>query len=91
MGPNSQNGSKMTYQIRMTASGRLRLPAELRKRLGLANGGDLLVEEVEHGLVLRTIAHSVARARELSHRYTSNIPGFSVDDFLAKRKVDSGM
>ena len=37
----------MSYQVKITPSGRLSLPAELRKRLGLSDGGTLLVEETE--------------------------------------------
>lgn len=80
----------MTYQVKITPGGRLSLPAELRKRLGLAEGGALLVEETEDGVILRTVAQSVAHARELAHRYTEGRADFSVDDFLAKRRSDSG-
>ena len=80
----------MTYQVKITPGGRLSLPAELRKRLGLADGGALLVEETKDGVILRTVAQSVAHARELAHRYTADRPEASVDAFLAKRRSDSG-
>jgi AbrB family looped-hinge helix DNA binding protein len=80
----------MTYHVKITASGRLSLPADLRKRLGLGGGGELLVEETEDGVILRTVAQAVARAQELARRYTAGKDGFSVDDFLAQRRSDSG-
>lgn len=80
----------MTYHVKITASGRLSLPAALRKRLGLSGGGDLLVEETPNAIVLRTTAQAVANAQELARRYTADRPGFSVDDFLAQRRSDSG-
>lgn len=80
----------MAYHVKITASGRLSLPAALRKRLGLGSGGDLLVEETEDGIVLRTTAQAVAHAQDLARRYTVGRAGFSVDDFLAQRRSDSG-
>src|SRR5208283_3341265 len=58
---------------------RMSLPAELRNRLGLSDGGALLVEETSDGLILRTVAHAQALAR----KYTAEKPQASVDAFLA--------
>ena len=80
----------MTYHVKITASGRMSLPAALRKQLGLNGGGDLLVEKTADGIVLRTVAQAVAHAQELARRHTEGKAGFSVDDFLAQRRSDSG-
>ncbi len=80
----------MTYQVKITPEGRMSLPADLRKRLGLSGGGALLVEETDDGVVLRTVAQAVAHAQEIARRYTKGMDGFSVDDFLAQRRSDSG-
>ena len=77
-------------QVAITASGRLSLPADIRKRLGLAGGGALLVEETPDGVILRTVAQSVAHARALARKYTQDRPEASVDAFLASRRGDSG-
>jgi len=37
----------MTIQVSITPNGRMSLPAEIRKRLGVASGGALLVEETQ--------------------------------------------
>jgi len=66
------------------------LPADIRKRLGLADGGALLVEETSDGIVLRTVAQSIAHAQALARKYTGNKPEVSVDDFLANRRAESG-
>lgn len=79
----------MTIQVTITPNGRLSLPADLRKRLGLAGGGSLLVEETPDGVILRTVAQSVAHARALARKYTADSPEASVDAFLASRRVDS--
>ena len=80
----------MTVQVSITPSGRLSLPADIRKRLGLAGGGSLIVEETPDGVILRTVAQSVAHARALARKYTGDRPEASVDAFLAKRREDSG-
>lgn len=80
----------MTIQVTITPNGRLSLPADLRKRLGLAGGGALLVEETPDGVILRTVAQSVAHARALARKYTGDQPEASVDAFLERRRADSG-
>lgn len=80
----------MTMLISVTPNGRMSLPVGIRKRLGLAQGGALLVEETPDGLVLRTIAQSIAHAQALARKYTANKPGASVDAFLEKRRAESG-
>ena len=80
----------MAYHLHVASNGRIVLPAEVRKRLGLWEGGDLLMEETPDGLVLRTVAHSVARARAIAQRYLADRPDVSVDAFLASRRTDSG-
>ncbi|MDP9056286.1 MAG: AbrB family transcriptional regulator [Pseudomonadota bacterium] len=80
----------MTVQITITANGRMSLPADIRKRLGLGGGGALLVEETEDGVFLRTLAQSVAHAQALARKYTGGKPEASVDAFLANRRSDSG-
>lgn len=80
----------MTYQVNITASGRMSLPAELRKRLGLSGGGKLLVEETSDAIVLRTTAQAVAHAQAIVRKYTGDNPDSSVDAFLANRRKEWG-
>lgn len=80
----------MTFQVNITANGRMSLPADVRKRLGLAGGGALIVEETPDGVILRTIAQSVAHARALARKYAADKPEASVDSFLANRRAESG-
>jgi AbrB family looped-hinge helix DNA binding protein len=80
----------MTYHLNVAPNGRVVLPADVRKRLGLSEGGDLLMEETPDGLVLRTVAQAVAHAQAIALRYTTNNPEASVDAFLAQRRGDSG-
>lgn len=80
----------MTLQVNITANGRMSLPADVRKRLGLMSGGAVFLEETDDGVVLRTAAQAVARAQALAKQYTGGQPGAGVDEFLAQRREDSG-
>ncbi|MDN4633974.1 AbrB/MazE/SpoVT family DNA-binding domain-containing protein [Sphingomonas sp. PsM26] len=80
----------MTLQINITPNGRMRLPADVRKRLGLAGGGAVYLEETEDGVVLRTANQAVAKAQALAKQYTGGNPNASVDAFLCRRREDSG-
>lgn len=80
----------MTIQISITTNGRMSLPADIRKRLGLSSGGAIYLDETDEGIVLRTAAQAVAHAQALAKRYTGDKPEASVDAFLAGRRNDSG-
>lgn len=79
----------MTLQVSITATGRMSLPADIRKRLGLTNGGAVYVDETPDGVILRTAEQIVAHARSLANQY-DKVDGSSVDDFLANRMAESG-
>lgn len=80
----------MSIQVNITPNGRMSLPADLRKRLGLADGGAVFLEEIEDGIVLRTAAQAVARAQAIARRFTQGNEDASVDAFLARRVTESG-
>lgn len=66
------------------------LPADLRKRLGLMEGGAVFLEETGDGVVLRTAAQAVAHAQAIARRFAKSGKRVSVSGFLAQRKADSG-
>ena len=80
----------MSVQVNITPNGRMSLPADIRKRLGLSEGGQVFIEETEDGVILRTAAQAVARAQAIAKRYTAGKPEASVDAFLANRRTESG-
>ena len=80
----------MTLQVNITPNGRMSLPADIRKRLGLTGGGAVFIEETDDGIVLRTAAQAVARAQAIARQFTGSNPDASVDAFIASRRVDSG-
>ena len=55
-------------QARVMADGRVSLPAELRKKHGLAQGGEVMVEDAGDAIVPRTLDQVVARAQALSRK-----------------------
>ena len=65
--------------------GRISLPAGLRKKHGLVQGGEVIVEDAGDAIILRTIDQVVARAQALSRKLVDGKPGASVDDFLSAR------
>lgn len=83
-------GNAMTIQVSVTATGRMSLPADIRKRLGLTGGGSVIVEETPDGVMLRTVSQAVAYAQGLARRYTDGNPDASVAAFLANRVAESG-
>lgn len=80
----------MIVQVNITPNGRMSLPADIRKRLGLTSGGAVYLDETDDGVVLRTAAQAVTRAQDLAQRYTASNPDASVETFLAGRRQDSG-
>jgi AbrB family looped-hinge helix DNA binding protein len=83
-------GAPVRVQVNITATGRMSLPIEVRKKLGLSEGGQVFLEETEDGVVLRTAAQAVARAQAIARQFTSNQPRSSTDAFLSSRRAESG-
>ncbi|WP_121120183.1 AbrB/MazE/SpoVT family DNA-binding domain-containing protein [Croceibacterium ferulae] len=79
----------MTIQVNITPNGRMSLPADIRKRLGLTGGGAVYLDETDDGVVLRTMPQLVAQAQALARQYR-DAPGASIDSFLAERAAESG-
>jgi bifunctional DNA-binding transcriptional regulator/antitoxin component of YhaV-PrlF toxin-antitoxin module len=63
------------------------LPAELRKKHDLAQGGEVIVEDAGDAIILRTIDQVVACAQPLSRKLVARRTDASVKDFLADRST----
>ena len=72
-------------RAKVMPDGRVSLPADLRKRHGLAHGGEVIVEDTGDAIFLRTIDQVVARAQALSRKLVAGKTGASVEDFLNDR------
>lgn len=72
-----------TYQVVMGDRGRLVIPAELRERMGLAEGTALTLLETPAGLVLLTRA-------QLQERVRADLAGVDlVGELLAERRAEA--
>jgi AbrB family looped-hinge helix DNA binding protein len=74
---------------RVSPSGRISLPAEFRKAVGLHQGGDVVVELAGDEIRIRSIDAVIARAQELSRRILGDQPDSSVQAFLDERKREA--
>lgn len=74
---------------RVSESGRLSLPAEFRKAVGLDRGGDVVVELDGREIRIRTVDEVVAGAQALTRRLLGRGRRASVEDFLAERRRDA--
>lgn len=73
----------------VTPEGRVSLPIDIWERHGLAQGGEVLVEELGDAIVLRTLDQVVSRAQEISRRLVAGHSDASVDEFLADRQREA--
>lgn len=74
---------------RVSQSGRLSIPVEFRKAVGLERGGAVLVELDGREIRIRTIDEVVETAQALTRRLIGGKPGASVDAFLDERRREA--
>lgn len=81
----------MTYDAKVISGGKVVIPAELRRKMGLSAGDVLIFEEDEQGrIVLKTYAQVV---REIQEEFRGLVPpGVSVvDELIADRRREAAM
>jgi AbrB family looped-hinge helix DNA binding protein len=71
---------------RVTESGRVSLPAELRKAIGLDHGGDVVFELDGREIRIRPLDEVIAQAQALSRRLLGDKPGADTRGFIAERR-----
>lgn len=79
----------MGVEVRVLENGRMVLPAAIRKRLGLEKGGTVIVDVGDEEVTLRSVEQVLDKVKATFAKY-ADLPGTSVDDFLANRRADSG-
>jgi bifunctional DNA-binding transcriptional regulator/antitoxin component of YhaV-PrlF toxin-antitoxin module len=79
----------VSAHARLTPEGTLTLPEDLRRRYGLIDGGDVVIEDTGDGLVIRTLPQAIARAQAMGRKFLAEHPDASVDDFLADRRAEA--
>ena len=79
----------MGIEVTVSPSGRLSIPADVRKRLGLERGGKLMLDVDEFGMTLSTAQQRVRRAQALYRQFAEGKPSYTVDDFLERKRADA--
>lgn len=74
-----------TTKVKVAENGRVVIPVEFRKALGVAAGGELILRWEEDELRISTIRQNIERARRRVRQYVK--PGASlVDELIAERR-----
>jgi AbrB family looped-hinge helix DNA binding protein len=75
------------YEMKMSEGGRVVIPAEIRKALGL-NEGDTVLWELRDGEAHLTTRR--ARLEKARRRAAPYLEGWTTDDFIAERRKEAG-
>jgi AbrB family looped-hinge helix DNA binding protein len=73
---------------KVSGMGRIVLPAELRRELGITDGDDLLFSRMPHGIQVTTLDHAVRQAQETVARYIPEAVNL-VDELRQHRQKDA--
>jgi AbrB family transcriptional regulator, stage V sporulation protein T len=80
-------GAEMTYQAKIIAGGKISLPAELRRSLGLKEGDIITLEHDGTSFTGMTYAQSIKRLQAMFAPYKQ--AGVSVvDELIADRRAE---
>ncbi len=75
-------------RVSVDSAGRVVVPSELRHRLGIEPGSDLLLSADDQGIHLQTLAQAVRAAQEALAPY--RVPGDSVvDELIRERRAEA--
>jgi AbrB family looped-hinge helix DNA binding protein len=78
-----------TTHAKVSEPGRLSIPAEFRKAIGLENGGEVVVELDGRELRIRTLDDVIDCAQDITRRLLSGKPEGTLDAFLAERRREA--
>lgn len=70
------------------SAGRVVLPVELRKEIGIEDGSEVIFSRTEHGIEIRTVEGAIRRVQEICAGYATT--GVSlVDELLQERRTEA--
>lgn len=81
---NAPKASPGPTKVKVSPTGRLNLPIEVRRAVGLEHGGTVVVEAHDGDIRIRTIDGIFGRARTAAREILGD--DVSVDDFLKFRR-----
>lgn len=74
--------------VQVAENGRMNLPADVRRMLGLEGAGRVILTQDENGVLLTTASHALKRIRALAAPFKPD--GRSVvDELLAERRKEA--
>lgn len=77
----------MTYHAKVIAGGKIVIPADLRRELGIKDGDSVSLDRAGSTIIVRSYADAV---REGSLAFRAMVTKAStVDDFIADRRADA--
>jgi AbrB family looped-hinge helix DNA binding protein len=76
------------FKSKMGQGGRVVIPGEYRRRLGLRSGDEIIMHLDDEGLHLYTPAQAVARAQALVRRYVPEGRSLS-DELISERREEA--
>jgi AbrB family looped-hinge helix DNA binding protein len=75
-------------RVRMNENGRIVIPSQVRKALGIQPGDEVILELDDHEVHLTTLRQRIAKAQEMVRKYVK--PGVSlVDELIAERREEA--
>jgi AbrB family looped-hinge helix DNA binding protein len=74
--------------VKVSASGRMNLPSEVRKALGLKGRGHVIIAMDEGRLTLRTMAQALEQVRALARPYAPK-DRLASEELIAERRGQS--
>jgi len=76
------------FKTKMVQSGRVVIPGEYRRRLGLQSGDEIIMHLDDEGLHLYTATQAVARVQALVRRYVPEGRSLS-DELISERREEA--
>ena len=89
LGPNGEMGMK-SVAVKVSASGRLHLPSEVRKALGLKGPGHVVITVADGSATLTTMAENLARIRALARPYAPK-DRLASEELIAERREQAAV
>lgn len=78
----------MTYHAKVISGGKIVIPADIRRELGIKDGDSLVIERDEGtGVVMVRTFEQVVREAQRQFRAMVG-PDYTVDQFLAEKRAD---
>nr|WP_298961838.1 AbrB/MazE/SpoVT family DNA-binding domain-containing protein [uncultured Methylobacterium sp.] len=74
--------------VQVAENGRMNLPAEMRRGLGLSGGGRVILTQDEDGIRITTADQALKRIRALAAPFAQGRSSV-VDEFLAERRAEA--